>query len=65
VKVHELIRVIERDGWELVCQGGVQRQYWHPQKYSVVTIAGRLVDTLKPGTLSSVLRQAKLSPPRR
>ena len=52
--------MVERDGWELVCQSGRQREYWHPYKVGVVTVAGELGDVLKPGTLASILRQARL-----
>ena len=64
MKVHELIRMVERDGWELVCQSGGQREYWHPHKVGVVTVAGELGEALKPGTLASILRQARLKGPR-
>jgi predicted RNA binding protein YcfA (HicA-like mRNA interferase family) len=60
VKVHDLIRVVERDGWQLVRQSGSQREFWHPWKFGAVMVAGNRSETVKPGTLASVLRQAGL-----
>ncbi len=37
---------------------GSHRQYKHPTKPGVVTIAGHPSDDLAPGTLKSILRQA-------
>jgi predicted RNA binding protein YcfA (HicA-like mRNA interferase family) len=52
--------MVERDGWQLVRQSGSQREFWHPWKFGAVTVAGNLSETVKPGTLASVLRQAGL-----
>ncbi len=60
VKVREAIRRIERDGWRLVRTRGSHRQYKHPVKAGLVTIAGRGSDDLTPGTAASILRQAGL-----
>lgn len=32
MKVRDVIRLIERDGWYLVATGGSHRQYKHPAK---------------------------------
>jgi predicted RNA binding protein YcfA (HicA-like mRNA interferase family) len=58
MKVGEIIRLVERDGWGLVATRGSHRQYKHPQKAGRVTIAGKLSDDLAPGTQSSILKQA-------
>ena len=50
----------EADGWYLVATKGSHRQYKHPLKKGRVTIAGHLSDDLSPGTLNSILKQAKL-----
>ncbi len=63
MKVREVIRLIEKDGWYLVATKGSHRQFKHPQKAGRVTIAGHLADDLAPGTLNSVLKQAQLSKP--
>ena len=60
MKVRELIRLLEQDGWRLDRQSGSHRQYRHPSKPGTVTLAGNLGSELKPGTLASVLRQAGL-----
>jgi predicted RNA binding protein YcfA (HicA-like mRNA interferase family) len=60
VKVREAIRLIEADGWRLVRQRGSHRQYHHPGKPGIVTIAGKPGADLAPGTLNSILKQAGL-----
>ena len=60
MKVREAIKLIEQDGWFLVRQRGSHRQYKHPLKKGLVTIAGNLNDNLAPGTLNSILKQAGL-----
>lgn len=60
MKIREVIRLIEDDGWYLVTMKGSHRQYKHPTKSGRVTIAGHPSDDLSPGTLNSVLKQAKL-----
>lgn len=60
VKVREVIRLIEDDGWSLVRTRGSHRQFKHPTKPGRVTIAGKRSDDLAPGTLRSILKQAGL-----
>ncbi len=62
MKVRDVIRIIEDDGWVLVRQRGSHRQFKHPTKQGLVTIAGGPGDDLAPGTLNSVLKQASLKP---
>jgi predicted RNA binding protein YcfA (HicA-like mRNA interferase family) len=47
------------DGWYLVATKGSHRQYKHPTKPGRVTIAGHPNDDIAPGTLNSVLKQAR------
>jgi predicted RNA binding protein YcfA (HicA-like mRNA interferase family) len=47
-------------GWFLARTKGSHRQYKHPEKPGLVTIAGQLGHDLPPGTLSSILKQARL-----
>jgi predicted RNA binding protein YcfA (HicA-like mRNA interferase family) len=42
LKVREIIKLIEADGWYLVTTTGSHRQYKHPLKRGRVTIAGKL-----------------------
>ncbi len=60
MKVRDIIRMIEDDGWYVVATRGSHRQYKHPTKLGRVTIAGNLNHDLAPGTLDSILKQAKL-----
>jgi predicted RNA binding protein YcfA (HicA-like mRNA interferase family) len=60
VKVHAIIKLIEKDGWYLDQTRGSHRQYRHNQKKGVVTIAGKPNDDLAPGTQNSILKQAGL-----
>lgn len=55
-----MIALLERDGWRLLRTTGSHRQYAHPKKPGLVTVAGRLSTTSRPGTESSILRQAGL-----
>jgi predicted RNA binding protein YcfA (HicA-like mRNA interferase family) len=58
MKVRELIKRLEEDGWVQVAQRGSHRQFKHPVKKGRVTIAGHMPSDLAPGTLQSVLKQA-------
>lgn len=60
MKVRQVIRLIEADGWSLVATRGSHRQFKHPRKPGRVTIAGKPSDDLAPGTLNSILKQAGL-----
>ena len=60
MKVRDVIKMIERDGWFRVRTRGSHRQYKHPTKVGLVTIAGKPGDEIAPGTLNSILKQAGL-----
>ena len=60
MKVREVIKLIEADGWYRVKARGGHRQYKHPLKRGRVTIGGKPNEELAPGTLNSVLKQAGL-----
>jgi predicted RNA binding protein YcfA (HicA-like mRNA interferase family) len=42
LKIREIIKIIEEDGWYLVATKGSHRQYKHPEKPGRITIAGHL-----------------------
>ena len=65
MKIREVIKLIENDGWFLVATKGSHRQYKHSNKPGRVTVAGHSGDDLAPGTLNGVLKQAQLKEPRR
>lgn len=60
MKVKEMIKIIEKDGWYLVRMRGSHRQYKHEFKTGLVTIPGKLSDDLAQGTANSILKQAQL-----
>ena len=60
MKVKEIIKIIEKDGWYLVRTRGSHRQYKHDVKKGLVTVPGKLSDDLGIGTQNSILKQAKL-----
>jgi predicted RNA binding protein YcfA (HicA-like mRNA interferase family) len=61
MKVKEAIKLIEKDGWYLDRQSGSHRQYKHPKKKGLVTIAvHKMSDEIARGTLNSILKQAEL-----
>ena len=60
MKVRELIRMLEAEGWFLVATRGSHRQYKNPSRPGRVTIAGKPGDDLAPGTLNSIMKQSGL-----
>lgn len=60
MKIRDLIKLIEQDGWFHLRTRGSHRQYKHLVKPGRVTIAGKMSHDLAPGTLNSILKQAKL-----
>ena len=60
MKVREVIRWLEHEGWELVVTRGSHRQFKHPTKTGRVTVSGNLGDDMPKGTFAAVKRQAGL-----
>jgi predicted RNA binding protein YcfA (HicA-like mRNA interferase family) len=60
MKVRDIIRLLEGEGWFLVETRGSHRQYKHPVRPGRVTVAGKPSDDLAPGTLNSILKQSGL-----
>jgi predicted RNA binding protein YcfA (HicA-like mRNA interferase family) len=60
MKVRDVIKMLEQDGWYLDRTRGSHRQYKHPEKPGLVTLPGKPGDDLAVGTLNSVLKQAGL-----
>ncbi|PKL16464.1 MAG: addiction module toxin, HicA family [Spirochaetae bacterium HGW-Spirochaetae-5] len=60
MKIRDIIKLIESDGWYLVATKGSHRQYKHPIKAGRVTVAGKPSDDIAPGTENSILKQAQL-----
>jgi predicted RNA binding protein YcfA (HicA-like mRNA interferase family) len=55
MRVKEIIKIIEQDGWFMVRIKGSYRQYKHQDKKGVVTIAGNLNDELAKGDLPPII----------
>ncbi|MHC4506936.1 MAG: type II toxin-antitoxin system HicA family toxin [Planctomycetota bacterium] len=60
MKVREVLRMLTEDGWYPAATRGSHRQFKHPSKPGRVTVAGKPSDSLAPGTLNSILKQAGL-----
>jgi predicted RNA binding protein YcfA (HicA-like mRNA interferase family) len=63
MKVRDVVRQLEANGWQLVRQRGSHRAFRHPGKPMVVTVPGHWNDDLPVGTLKSILRKAELQEP--
>jgi predicted RNA binding protein YcfA (HicA-like mRNA interferase family) len=60
MKVRDVIKRIEKDGWYLVRTRGSHQQYKHPTKKGTVTVAGKPNVDVTIGTLKSIWKQAQL-----
>jgi predicted RNA binding protein YcfA (HicA-like mRNA interferase family) len=60
MKIRDIIKMLEEDGWYLARTRGSHQQYKHFAKPGLVTIAGRPGDDLATGTLNSIFKQAGL-----
>ena len=60
MKVRDVLKLLNEDGWHLVATEGSHRQYKHSTKRGRVTVPGKPNDDLPPGTLNSILKQAGL-----
>jgi len=58
MKVRDVMKLVEADGWTCVRQRGSHRMYRHSVKRGTVTVAGHPHHDLHPKTLNSILRQA-------
>jgi predicted RNA binding protein YcfA (HicA-like mRNA interferase family) len=60
LKVRDLIRALESNGWRLSRTRGSHRQFRHPEKGLIVTEAGQPGSDVPAGTLKAILRSAGL-----
>ena len=60
MKVKDVIKLLEADGWRQARMRGSHRQFKHPDKPGLVTVAGKPSVDMPPGTLSAILKQAGL-----
>lgn len=60
MKIRQVIKLFETDGWFLARQRGSHHQFKHPTKIGLVTVAGHVSKELAPKTEKSIFRQAGL-----
>ena len=60
MKVAEILRLLQQDGWYLAATRGSHRQFKHSHKPGRVTVPGKPSDDLALGTQNSILKQAGL-----
>jgi len=60
MKVSEVLRMLDKDGWFLVATRGSIAKFKHSTKAGRVTVPGKPGDDLAPGTLNSILKQSGL-----
>jgi predicted RNA binding protein YcfA (HicA-like mRNA interferase family) len=60
MKVREVIKALEDDGWYLARTKGSHHQFKHSAKAGTVTVSGKPSVDVPPGTLNSILKQAGL-----
>jgi predicted RNA binding protein YcfA (HicA-like mRNA interferase family) len=59
MKVKEILKLLEEDGWYLARTKG-SRQLKHHSRPGTVTVSGKPSVDVPPGTLNSILKQAGL-----
>ena len=66
MKVIEMIKMLKADGWYEARQKGNHKQFKHPIKKGIVTIAyHKMSDEIAVGTLLSIIKQAGLKEKKR
>lgn len=60
MKVGEVIKLLEEEGWRLARTRGSHRQYKNSNKPGIVTVAGKPSADVPPGTLNAIFKQAGL-----
>ncbi len=60
MKIKEVIKLVEQDGWFWKRTNGSHRIYKHPLKLGTIVIAHHGAKDVPEGTLKSILKQAGL-----
>jgi predicted RNA binding protein YcfA (HicA-like mRNA interferase family) len=60
MKVSEVVRMLQADGWQLIATRGSHRQFKHASKPGRVMVPGKPSDDLAPGTLNGIFKQEGL-----
>jgi predicted RNA binding protein YcfA (HicA-like mRNA interferase family) len=60
VKVRDLVRLLELEGWQHLRTKGSHRVFKHPKNPKLVTVAGKSGDDVPTGTLKTILKDSGL-----
>lgn len=60
MKVRELLKKLEADGWYEARMKGSHRVLKHPQKAGIVVVPGNFSDEVAIGTIKSIWKQVQL-----
>lgn len=60
MKVKDVLKRLQSDGWYEVRMRGSHRILAHSSKSGIVVVPGKLSDDIPKGTLSSIWKQARL-----
>ena len=60
MKVREVVRLLEKQGWRELRSKGSHRHFKHPYERLVITVPGNDGKELAPGTLNAILKKAGL-----
>ena len=60
MKVRDVLKTLEGDGWVIVRTKGSHRQLKHPTKLGTVTVSGKPSVDVPIGTLKSIWKQAQI-----
>ncbi|MEQ1945765.1 MAG: type II toxin-antitoxin system HicA family toxin [Bryobacteraceae bacterium] len=60
LKVRDVIRLLEQNGWREIRTRGSHRHFKHPTKAELVTVPGAEGRELAVGTLNAILKKAGL-----
>ena len=58
MKVRDVLKQLQAEGWQVVRTKGSHRQLRHPNRPGTVTVAGHAGDEVPKGTLKSIRKQA-------
>jgi len=58
MKVREILKLIEKDGWLMRNQEGSHRHFVHPVEPGKVTVAGKPGEDVPIGTARAIMKQA-------
>lgn len=60
MKVRDVVKRLEEDGWYQARTRGSHRVFKHPEKSGIVVVPGSYSDEVAIGTLKSIWKQAQL-----